>query len=110
MKVKWKGDDENSPATQVFYRRFPVDEPVDIADMTDEQQRKLTKHSQFSPVDEAAKALAKAPAPVRSAGADAPRVSEFAELWNKVVALETEVSALKEALGEPKPKSGKADK
>lgn len=104
MKVSWKGDETRVRQVEAFGLTFPEGEAVDVSGLTEAQQRKLLANQYFKPEDDEAVKLKSTPAPVVQKEGSAPQVSELADVWNRLTALESEVAGLKTALGEPAPK------
>lgn len=93
MKVKWLGQDNNRPETELYGLSFPVHKDVDISALRTELQRKLVKHPRFDAVDDEAKNLKAAPTPVKQPNSGFPQVSEYADLYNRVIELENLLTA-----------------
>lgn len=111
MKVTWKGNDARDPETRVFDTDFPAREPRDISHLPLEQQKKLVDNVDFEPADSDARALKAAPAKVKQKPTDSPKASEFAEIWNRLGAIEADLNALRGAVLGPDPApSPRADK
>lgn len=104
MKVKWLGDPETrSPDVEIFGTIFPEGEDVDIGHLPLDQQKKLVDNPTFEAADNDAKALHLAPAAVKEKKTDMPRASEFADIWNRLKALEADLNTLRGAVLGPDP-------